>query len=160
MPESGALVPFTPPLEQIFLAVRPVERLKSRQGTWDTSRFSQRTLNVRTGARTVRLALRRPVCYTARALPREAGELLSQGLRGTRGRAFSELPPICDIQSAAGHPRSTSANGVRNAICPGEPLRAQGAGRACPKGQSRSLQKSTDKIKNRHNCGAGWHCKV
>lgn len=35
-PESGAVVPFWARLEQIFPAVRPVERLKLPEGTWDT----------------------------------------------------------------------------------------------------------------------------
>ena len=36
MPESGAFAPFWARLEQIFPSVRPVERLKLPEGTWDT----------------------------------------------------------------------------------------------------------------------------
>lgn len=36
--------PSLPRLEQTVFALRRVERLKSPEGTWDTSRFSQRAL--------------------------------------------------------------------------------------------------------------------
>ena len=73
--------------------------------------------------------MKRPACYIARALPREAGEPLSQGFRGTRGKAPSELPPICDIQLPAGRPPFHRCQWRSHAIYPGERLRAQGAGR-------------------------------
>ena len=48
-------------LEQIFPHRKPVERLKSHEGTWDISQFSQHafTCGRRTGARTEQLVMER-----------------------------------------------------------------------------------------------------